>query len=151
MALEYKRYFFKVWAGPNAGGNPIVYSVFDLTFDQFAKWRWYLEYRAALVKVQNPRWNVDTTWGNYDWMPAADQYLKDLKNKIAGKRREITKWTNAIENCDKPWERKAGLFINDYPLEKDRDYLLYQKAIAKIERHKKELKSLIEEQMNLEK
>ena len=142
MNLEHKRFYCKILAGKNAGGNPCVYFNKGFTFQQFNKWKWYFEYLAALIKVQNPKWHVEANFGNYDWLPPIEQRIIDLKNKIAGKRREITKWTKAIEQCDKPWLVKAGLFTDDYPLDKDEDYIRYQKALSKVERHKAELQQL---------
>jgi hypothetical protein len=145
MNLEHKRFYCKILAGKNAGGKPCVYFNKGFTFQQFNKWKWYFEYRAALIKVQNPKWHVEAMHGNYDWLPPIEQRIIDLKNKIAGKRREITKWTNAIEQCDKPWLVKAGLFTDDYPLDKDEDYIRHQKALTKIEKHKIEYAQLMAE------
>ena len=84
--LSLKRFYFKICAGPNAGGNPCVYINKGFEFNTFTKWRWYFHYRAALYKVQHPRHHVDIITGSVDYVPPHDQQVKRLRDKIVGKK-----------------------------------------------------------------
>lgn len=132
MNLAEKRFFVKIEAGPQAGGNPCVYFNRDFPFETFMKWKWYFDYRAAMHKVKNPRHRVDLLTGSYNYVAPFESQVRTLKNKITGKKRIISKFENQIRLVKNNWNE---LFpIDDLPD--------YQKAIAKIDKTKKELYNL---------
>lgn len=128
--LTYKRFYFKIDAGPGKGGNPCVYHNKDFPFELFMKWRWYFDYRAALYKVQHPRHTVDVFWGSYDFVPPAEQQIKDLKNKIISQKRKITEYKNKIKSWEKSWNKLFSIQDEDF----------YKKATEKIKRKEVELR-----------
>lgn len=70
------------------------------TLEWSVKWRWYFEYRAALLKVQNPRYTVEQSWGTF--VPKVVQdirvvEIKKLKKDITTAKRMRTKFFNAIK------------------------------------------------------
>lgn len=131
-SVNEKRFFVKIEAGPKAGGNPCTYHNNGFPFPVFTKWKWYFEYRAALLKVNNPRHTVTLLTGSYDYIPPRDVVMKELKNKLAGKKRTISKYTNLLALAEKHWDKL-------FPISED---VLYIKAADKINRLKKELEQL---------
>jgi hypothetical protein len=96
------------------------------------KWGWYFKYRAALAQVEYPKFHVDFTWGNYDKYTEEEKAEKELKDKIAGKRRMITKLNNAIIESQEEWNEL-------FPIE---EYPVYKKVLAKKKRYESELEEL---------
>lgn len=102
----------------------------DLYFHTLANWRWYFDYRAALLKVKYPKLTVNCFWGHY---PAhGPQKIDQLKNRIRSKKAKITQIKNRVEAFVKEWDE---LFSYE-------DDVIYQKVIEKLNRLEKELKSM---------
>lgn len=101
-----------------------------LVWELRLKYDWYFKYRAALLQVKYPKFEIQTTWGNE---PAGGKTLEKIrKDKISGKKATITKHKNSLKKVKDNW---ASLF----PIEDDPDY---QRAIEKIGRLEIELQSL---------
>lgn len=130
--LDLKRFYVKICAGPAAGGNPCIYHNTGFTFNQFMKWQWYFNYRAALYKIQHPRHYVDISTGSYDYVPPKEEQIKRLKDKITAKKATITKYENLVRLAKKTWDQL-------FPLEEEPSY---KRAVAKIEKAKQELSQL---------
>lgn len=96
------------------------------------KWDWYFKYRAALFQIAYPKAYVELLWGNKPKYSEEEIRNIDLKNSIAGKKRMITKISNAINETKAEWNEL-------FPIE---EYPLYKKAMAKLERYKLELQEL---------
>ncbi|MEO6836801.1 MAG: hypothetical protein ABI185_00330 [Ginsengibacter sp.] len=138
MHVSQKRFYVKIDAGPSAGGNPCVYHNKDFPFELFMKWKWYFDYRAAFYKVQHPKHRVDVMTGSYDYVPAPEVAIRNLKNKIIAKKRVISKYRNKIQMARNEWNE---LFpIDEYPL--------YTKAMEKINRTQTELNNLMAQPIN---
>jgi len=94
------------------------------------KYDWYFKYRAALLQVKYPKFEVQTYWGNE---PATGKTLEAiLQDKIRAKKSKITQFKNKLELAKATW---SSLF----PIEDDIDY---QRAVEKIKRLEFELRSL---------
>ena len=133
-----KRYFVKIEAGPNAGGNPCIYLNKDFTYECFNKWQWFFQYKAALYKVRNPRHYVQFYKGSIDYVPTAAMELKKRKDKIASKKGMVTKFEKLLQMAKADWN---SLF----PIEDDKDWI---RAVAKTDRIKMELAQLLLEENN---
>jgi hypothetical protein len=133
MHVSEKRFYVKIDAGPQAGGNPCVYLNKDFPFEPFMKWKWYFDYRAALYKVQHPKYRVDLMTGSYNYVLAPEVAFLTLKNKIIAKKRVISKYRNQIQMAKNEWNEL-------FPIE---EYPLYKKARAKINRTQTELDNLM--------
>lgn len=70
----------------------------DMSLQQVTKWRWYFDYRAALLKVKYPRSKVEFTVSQYE--PNQKTIADFLKDKIKGKKRMITKLKNEIQRYE---------------------------------------------------
>ena len=94
------------------------------------KYDWYFKYRAALLQVKYPKFEVQTYWGNE---PATGKTLEEIRNaKIRAKKSKITEYKNKLEKATTTW---SSLF----PIEDDIDY---QRAVEKINRLEFELRSI---------
>lgn len=94
------------------------------------KYDWYFKYRAALLQVKYPKFEVQTNWGNE---PATGKTLEEIRQgKIRAKKAKITEYKNKLEKAKSNW---SSLF----PIEDDIDY---QRAVEKIKRLEFELQSL---------
>lgn len=82
--------------------------------------------------MNNPRHTVTLLTGSYDYAPPRDIVIKELKNKLAGKKRTISKYSNLLQLAEQQWNKL-------FPISED---VLYIKAADKINRLKKELEHL---------
>jgi hypothetical protein len=102
------------------------------------KWDWYFRYRAALMQVKYPKFEIQYRWGNE---PATGKTLSGIiKDKIAAKRAQITKFKNKLSAYA---ERRKSLF----PVE---DEIPYKSALEKIRKKEIELEELIQKQNLIE-
>lgn len=102
----------------------------NLSFNLFCKYKWYFEYRYALLRIKYPRALI-----------RRDQFKRDLnepekvdllRNQIISKKRTITKWKNKLAVYEGKWN---SLF----PITDD---AVYKAAIIKIKRLENELLEL---------
>ncbi len=101
-----------------------------LVWELRLKYDWYFKYRAALLQVKYPRFEVQTAWGNE---PAAGKTLEKIRrDKISGKKATITKHKNSLKKAKDNW-------VSLFPIEDDP---VYQRAVEKIDRLEFELQSL---------
>lgn len=113
---------------------------FDITFNVLSKWRWYFDYRHAMLKVQYPKNEVKTYISQIE--PDKKTISHYLKDKIAGKKRVITKTSNELR-LHKQW-----LLDNDiFGLSGDDGRI--EKAEAKIKKNQNELEELENQLKNL--
>jgi len=94
------------------------------------KYDWYFKYRAALLQVKYPKFEVQTYWGNE---PATGKTLEEIRQgKIRAKKSKITEYKNKLKKAELNW---SSLF----PIQDDIDY---QRAVEKIKRLEFELRSI---------
>ena len=97
------------------------------TFDQFMRWMWYFEYRAALIKVQNPR--ADVKVDVFDYEAKGEDLAKILQNRIKGKKSNITKNQNKLDGVKAEFEDFKRRFSDLFP-DENPTYNQYLKAIS---------------------
>jgi hypothetical protein len=101
-----------------------------LRFDLRMKYDWYFKYRAALLQVKYPKFQIDVFWGNE---PAQGKTLEQIQQgRIRAKKAKITEIKNKLEKARLNW---SSLF----PIEDDPTY---QRAIEKLRVVEKELTEL---------
>ena len=94
------------------------------------KWNWYFKYRAALLQVKYPRYEVTCSWGNE---PATGKTLEQsLRQKLSAKKGQLTKFKSLLFQARANWSEL-------FPIEHEPDY---QKAVAKIDRLEREYEAL---------
>lgn len=107
---------------------------YRLPFKVFTKWRWYLEYRSALLRVKYPRHFHHIDWGvTRDIAPK--EYVTVLEDRLKRRKGLVTEWKNKLRMFEESWN---SLF----PFEED---VTYQKAVEKIKKHEAELMKLEKE------
>ncbi len=128
-------YYIKVYDNRYPSGNVIKFIKWEnLSFELFCKYKWYFEYRYALLRVEHPR--VLIVHQQFKRELNEKEKTDFLKNRIIGKKRTITKYKNKLAIYEKNWN---SLFpINDDEL--------YQKALQKIARLETELSELLNNQ-----
>lgn len=86
----------------------------EMSIDFFMRWKWYFEYRAALLRVQNPHAFIELTHGSYEFTLPDEEYRIKTYNLLLGAKRKKTEFQNKIDYAKKNWNE---LFpIEDHPL-----------------------------------
>ena len=96
----------------------------QLTFPMAIKWRWYFEYRAALMKVQNPLYRVEFHWGKE--MAATKSLEQNRNNKIRACKAKITEMNNKLKAFLVDKSSKELFSYEDHP-----SVLKYQERLEK--------------------
>lgn len=99
----------------------------NLYYHTLCNWRWYFDYRAALLKLKYPKYTVDCFWGHYP--SHGPQHIDQLKNRIRSKKAKITEIKNKIKSVQNEWDEI-------FPLEDD---LIYKQVMSKLKRFEFEL------------
>jgi hypothetical protein len=95
------------------------------------RWKWYIEYRAALVKVEHPRRYVEIR--EYRYEADENQALKKvLENRLLSAKRKRTEWNNKLAAFVEGWQEL-------FPVEED---IRYRKAVEKIQEKERSILSL---------
>lgn len=139
MNVNERVHWFLIRVTTKLGGDLVEWMKWEgLPWDVRCKWDWYFKYRAALMKVKYPRYEVTTSWGNE---PANGKTLKQLlKQKVSSKKGQLTKFKSLLYQARMNWTEL-------FPIDNEPDY---QKAKAKVERIEKEYEQLIDELNKLE-
>ncbi len=121
----------KVFTQRGPYGTQVEYHKWDrMTFEQRTRWDWYFKYRAALLQVKYPKHEVEFLWGNEDAVGKTAEHI--LRDKIAAKKRTITKHKNIKKELEKNWK---SLF----PIEEEHHYKLLLCKISRLEEELKEI------------
>ena len=125
-------FMIKVYNGeyPTSGIKE-VYRWNNYKFNQFIKWKWYFEYRVALLRVKYPRNHIDAR--QFDEPLTYKTKMEILKSKISSQKGQVTKIKNAIKKYEQHWDEL-------FPIEEDLNYI---KAKNKLIEAKNKLDELI--------
>lgn len=136
-----KRFYVKIRLNKKerwSASAKVVYYRNGLKFDLFYKWKWYFEYRAALLKVKYPRGLVELSMGAYDYELPSDTYKEKLSNMIRAAKRNCTILDKKIDRAKKHWNQL-------FPIEQHPDYTKvvqkqkrYQEKLIQLEREMEE-------------
>lgn len=97
------------------------------------KYDWFFRYRAALLQIKYPKFEVVSNWGNE---PAQGKTLNEILDvKIRVKKAKITEYKNKLQ-------RFKDSYNELFPMRQNKDY---QKALAKILSLEIELEDLLNE------
>lgn len=111
----------------------VVYFRNEMTVPFYQRWKWYFEYRAALLIIKNPKAYTELQHGTYQYILKDDEILKKKEDKIRGKKANITKLKNKVKEIKIQWNEL-------WPIEENENY---KKALAKISVMEAELEELI--------
>ena len=119
------------------GGESLKYLRWEgYRLEWLTKWKWYFDYRAALLKVENPKYDVVCNWGKFETEVKEDQKvvtIRKLKKDIVTAKRMKTKYFNAIEKYKLEQEK---VLIPDW------ENIAYKKALDKLDFYTSKLKEL---------
>jgi len=153
MAFELKPmiFFFRINVFQNGRAAGITDTVLweDKDLQRFMRWRWFMNYRAALFQVTYPRSIVEIKHGNRKELTAEEkqEILETrLKNRIIARKRKITEWRNKLDKFKSVWDDKYSLELFKPPYSSDPNY---GKVMDKIRSSKRQLIELQEEYKNL--
>lgn len=125
-------FIIKVYGGEYPTSGIIeVYRWDSYKFNQFVKWKWYFEYRVALLRVMYPRNHIDAR--QFDEPLNAKTAMEILKSKISSQKGQVTKIKNAINKYEQHWDEL-------FPIEED---LNYKKAKSKLIEAENKLDELV--------
>jgi hypothetical protein len=110
----------------------------DMTYNFMSKWRWYFDYRAALVKVQNPKVKVHFTLERYEYIPPVEVLEKRLKNLVTGKKSALTKYKNKIAKVKQVYQNTTL-----FPIENDTKWGKVQEKLKTLEHQLKQAESAL--------
>lgn len=81
--------------------------------DFFVRWRWYFEYRAALLRVKHPKSFIKIESGPYEYVLPEAEYRAKVRNAYLSNKRQYTKALNLLNSIRQNW---SELFpIEDNP------------------------------------
>ena len=92
----------------------------ELPWTLMCKYKWYFEYRAALLKVKYPKYKVNHDWGKYK--KDGKSKLQHLKSKESAARGQVTKIKNDLSKAEKNWNKL-------FPIT---DNIMYRKKVEKL-------------------
>lgn len=75
----------------------------DMTVQFYHRWKWYFDYRAALLKVKHPKSFVSLYQGAYDYVLPEVEYRTKLENKIRAAKGRITEFDGKLKNLIDTW------------------------------------------------
>lgn len=131
MNVPISSYYFVIRVQTKMGGELVEFLKWqDLRFELRMKYDWYFKYRAALLQVKYPKFEVNTLWGQENASERTSLQIMDAR--IRSKKSKICEYKNKLEKAKATWS-----YI--FPIEED---TLFQKAVDKIARLEKELTEL---------
>lgn len=132
MNVPISSYYFVIRVQTKMGGELVEFLKWsDLRFELRMKYDWYFKYRAALLQVKYPKYEVNTLWGQENASERTSLQIMDAR--IRSKKSKICEHKNKLEKARSLWRTYI------FPIEEDP---LYQKAVEKIARLENELTEL---------
>lgn len=119
----------------------VVYFRNEMTVQFYQRWRWYFEYRAALLRVNNPKGYTEIQQGTYEYVLQEDEIAKKLEDKIRGKKAKITQVKNKVKAIMAGWNEL-------WPIEENENY---KQALIRISEMEAELDELTNQKNEFEK
>lgn len=111
----------------------------DMSVQFYDRWRWYFEYRAALLKVKHPKSYVQLNQGNYEYVLPDDELRIKLENKIRAAKCKITEFNRKLKKLIDSWSEL-------FPIEEHPDY---SKISGRLNWYKENLQLLLNEQKSM--
>lgn len=115
--------------------SEVVYYRNEMTVEFFQKWKWYFEYRSALLRVKYPHGFIDYTHGSYEYILPEDKYRTKVKNQYLSDKRQLSKFNNKLKNIRDNWNELFPLEQNPHwkKIEEKRTYYEIQFETSKKE------------------
>ena len=137
-------FYYKIGCYTKSGGGELLESLTweNMTFEVRTKWNWYFEYRAALLKIKNPKSHIEQFWGSREITDQSPTELKRYKiqARSVAVKRLVSRFKNAIVKYE--CEQRETL-IPDFENER------YLRTIEKLKEYEAELADLDRQLKNL--
>lgn len=141
-----KAFFHKitVWHSHRDKGPLIVMRWDNLPHAVAVKWRWYFNYRAALLQVQHPKAIIEHTWGAEEPSGRTQEHI--LRMAVSNAQGQLTKHLNRVDRAKREWEKDrtekmATIGIDMFDTSTFESLPGYDKVIEKTNRKRFELKA----------
>lgn len=105
------------------------------THEAVTRWKWYFKYRAALLQIKYPKYDVEIKYSTSD-MKSTNQEINLLKRRITAKKRKVTEFYNKAEAIRSSYNEL-------FPVEQNPEYSTYKQIYLK----KKEELAVLEKEM----
>ena len=121
-------------SGKSALAN-VYYFRNEMRVDFFQRWKWYFEYRAALLRVKYPKGYIKLETGTYEYVLPEDKYLEKVRNSYLSDKRQLTKFKNQLNAIRKNWNEL-------FPIEENPDWIKVTKKLEWYQSQYEKSKSL---------
>lgn len=132
--LYYQQYYFVIKVINQSREVVELLRWDDMRFEVYCKWSWYFKYRAALLQVKYPKFDVVLTGGKEPAVGRTREQL--LKNKVISKKAQLSKFKNKLKKFEDSYNEL-------FPITEREDYIKCKEIIKKLEIELNELKSNI--------
>ena len=132
-------FWFRIKVYTKRGGEMVETLYWELLpFQVRTKWDWYFKYRAALLQVKYPRYEVDMHWGN---TKKTDAEAIQIRNSIISLKGKITKISNKIGDVLEETIMMRANWNQLFPIEEDAYFMQLHTRLANLDVMLKETKN----------
>jgi hypothetical protein len=103
----------------------------EMKVDFFQRWKWYFEYRAALLRVKYPKAYIALEHGPYEYILPEHEYQQKIRNRYIADKAQLTKFKHKLDSISQNYNQI-------FPIEEHPDY---KKINAKLEEYREQLKA----------
>jgi hypothetical protein len=76
------------------------------------QFNWYFKYKAALLQVKYPRYEVVCLWGSEEPKGILAKIM--ARNRVIAKKRKLTEYTNKLQNAIDTWNELIPIQEHPY-------------------------------------
>jgi len=110
----------------------------EMTYEFYARWKWFFEYRAARIKVANPRVQVHYEATAYKYTLPEHEYRTKLQNKLIRRKGQVTEFRNKIANA-------RANYNELFPIEEHPHWVKVQAKLNRLIAEYEEINQLIQQ------
>ena len=112
-----------------------VYFRNEMKVDFFQRWKWFFEYRAALLRVKYPKAFIEYTHSPYEYVLPEEKYREKVKNQYLSDKCQLTKFQNKLNYVLANWNEL-------FPIEENPNW---KKIVEKMNYYQERLRISTEE------
>jgi len=94
----------------------------EMSVDFYQRWKWFFEYKAALLRVKFPKAYIKLETGPYEYILPEDKYKEKVKNNYLSAKRQLTKFQNQLNSICQSWNEL-------FPIEENPDWIKVQSKL----------------------
>lgn len=112
-----------------------VYFRNEMSVEFFQRWKWFFEYRAALLRVKHPKAYISYRHSPYEYVLPEDKYREKVRNRYLADKRLLTKFQNRLNAVRENWNEL-------FPIEENPEW---NKVVEKMNYYQEQLRKSKEE------